>query len=221
MDTLDDFRARYSRSSDDDLLAIVAIDAEYLAPESLQALVEEITRRGLRPGVALPYNMPVAPAAAPGIVAQRRYPKAPFGPRVLAYLIDAGVALGGVIAAGLALAFTGLGQRNTGSTVLIIVVAALWAVYYSFTKDGREGGQSFGKEMLNLMVVNINTNQPCSIGESALRTLILGLLNAVPLVGFLVEPIVALTAEDGRRLGDRVANTQVIETSAYVPSRGA
>jgi uncharacterized RDD family membrane protein YckC len=99
-----------------------------------------------------------------------------------------------------------------------MIAAGLWAFIYSFVKDGREGGQSFGKEMLNLMVVNINTNQPCTMGESALRTLIWMLLSLIPIVGWLIEPIVALASDDGRRLGDRVANTQVIEVSAYRPT---
>ena len=220
MDTVNDYRARYSRSSDEDLLAIAAIDAERLTPEAQQALAEEVARRGLRPGGTLagtPY-LAIPPSAPPGIVGYRRYAKAHFGRRLLAYLIDGAISVGGFIVAGIVFASGNFGNRNTGVAFAVVVASFLWALYYSFTKDGREAGQSFGKEMLNLMVVNVETNQPCSVGESALRALILFVVNLVPVVGWLIEPIFVLASDDGRRLGDRAANTQVIDASAYVPS---
>ena len=122
------------------------------------------------------------------------------------------------LSAGIVFASGNFGNRNTGVAIAVVVASFVWALYYSFTKDGREAGQSFGKEMLNLMVVNVETNQPCSVGESALRALILFVVNLVPVVGWLIEPIFVLASDDGRRLGDRAANTQVIDASAYMPS---
>ena len=77
MDTVNDYRARYSRSSDEDLLAIAAIDAERLTPEAQQALAEEVARRGLRPGGTLagtPY-LAIPPSAAPGIAPATTQPE--------------------------------------------------------------------------------------------------------------------------------------------------
>ena len=218
MDTVNDYRARYSRSSDEDLLAIAAIDAERLTPEAQQALAEEVARRGLRPGGTLagtPY-LAIPPSAPLGVVGYRRYAKAHFGRRLVAYLIDGAISAGGFIVAGIVFATGNLGDRNTGVAIAIVVASLLWALYYSFTKDGREAGQSFGKEMLNLMVVNVNTNQPCTMGESALRALVWFALSLIPVVGWLIEPIVALAADDGRRLGDKAAGTQVISTNDYI-----
>ena len=197
----------------------MAVDPERLTVESRQALVEEAARRGLRmppawAGVALL----VASYQPPGSAGARHYTKAPFGSRLLAYIIDVFVAAAGPIGAAVVVALSSLFNTNAPLAIGIIALSVLWPIYYSFTKDGREGGQSIGKEMLNLMVVNTTTNQPCSTGESAMRALILFAVNLVPLVGWLIEPIMALSDEDGRRLGDRAAGTQVIATSEYIPS---
>jgi len=220
MYTVDALRERYARSSDADLLALLAVDPERLTPESRQALAEETRRRGLEapPSWA---SVPVAAPAGPAdVTATRRYLKAPFGARLLAYIIDGVVSAGAVGIVIAIFASTDLPKENGFIGFAIIAAAIIWAIYYSFTKDGREGGQSIGKEMLNLMVVNTTTNKPCTTGESALRALVLFALNLVPLVGWLIEPIFALSDPDGRRLGDKAANTQVIRTDDYVPTIG-
>ncbi len=144
------------------------------------------------------------------------YPKAPLGGRFLAALVDALVMLPAfILGTFLALAAAG------GSTTLAVLLglatfaAGLWALIYAFTKDGRPGGQSIGKKMMGLMVVHLETNQPCNRGQSALRYLVMFLLNLVPYIGWLIEPIVLLSAAGGRRLGDSAAGTQVIEATAY------
>ena len=217
MDTVSAFRTRYARTSDEDLLALVAIEPWNLTPEARQALGEEVVRRGLHgPGTAaLVGSISYNPRS--DMTREMRYPKAPFWSRVVAYGIDSVIGSVAVAAAAFAV-FTHAVTRNGPLLGLIVVGAIGWAIYYMFTKDGREGGQSVGKEMLDLMVVNIKTNEPCKPSESAVRTVILFLLQLVPLAGFLVEPIVAIAAEDGRRLGDRVVDTQVIRASDYRPN---
>ena len=42
-------------------------------------------------------------------------------------------------------------------------------------------------------------------------------LPLIPGIGFLIEPIAAVVTADGRRLGDRLAGTQVIEVGDYDP----
>jgi uncharacterized RDD family membrane protein YckC len=44
-------------------------------------------------------------------------------------------------------------------------------------------------------------------------------LNVIPILGQLVEPITVLTSDDGRRLGDRAAGTQVVDVSTYEATR--
>jgi uncharacterized RDD family membrane protein YckC len=144
------------------------------------------------------------------------YPKAPFGGRFVAYLLDSLIVLVGVLPWAAV-----IGAGAAGSTALawifgaVALATTIWAIVYGFTKDGRPGGQSIGKKAMGLMVVHLPSNQPCTRGQSAVRYLVLFLCNAVPYVGWLVEPIVTLAAQGGRRLGDQAAGTQVIEASAY------
>jgi len=140
------------------------------------------------------------------------YPKAPLGGRFLAALVDHLISTvpAGLLVVAAVSAFLG---DATGVGVvfgLLALLAVVWAVFYSFTKDGRPGGQSIGKKMMELMVVHLPSNQPCNMSQSALRNLVMFLLNLVPYVGWLIEPIVLLAAAGGRRLGDTAAGTQVI-----------
>ena len=221
METTDELRTRYSQSSDADLRAILDAGTTQLTPEARQALMAELRRRRMTGEIN-----PLDKLAWPAEVAEvPKYTKVRFGTRVWAHIIDSFVPgipiiccmiLGGIgAAAGLSIVAV-LGFMGAFGSMI-------WGIYYTFTKDGREGGQSIGKKKCDLMVVNITTNQPCTKGESALRQLDLFFLNMIPIVGWLVEPIVILASEDGRRLGDRMADTQVIEEREYrylSPSRG-
>ena len=212
----DDLRTHYGRLSDQELQSIAAIDAENLTPEARQALSNELARRKLRGATALPQpadEVVVRPSTATG---EWRYPKGRLGARLLAYIIDILVAtIPAVCIIGIGFAMTP--RRGFGALAGIAMLLSIaWVLYYSFTKDGWRGGQSVGKKAMELMVVDVKTNQPCTVGESALRALILFLLNLIPGLGWLVEPIVAIASENGRRLGDLAAGTQVIDTSAYV-----
>ena len=86
---------------------------------------------------------------------------------------------------------------------------------YNFIKDGLGQGQSWGKKALDLMVVNLDNNAPCDKGKSFFRNFISGLVAIIPFVGWLIEPIMVLATEDGRKLGDKAANTQVIDKNNF------
>lgn len=216
MYTTDALRERYARTSDADLLALMNVGPERLTPESRQALAEEAMRRGLKAPTGWP---PVAaPMTAYATGGPPRYMKANFGARFLAYIIDLVVSVAPVTAISIFVAVTGMINRSTPVSVLLIIGSAIWAVWYTFTKDGRDAGQSIGKDMMDLMVVHTETNRPCTMGQSALRALVWCAVNLIPVVGWLVEPIMAIADENGRRLGDRAAGTQVIPVSSYVPN---
>jgi uncharacterized RDD family membrane protein YckC len=215
METTDQLRSRYTQASDADLRAILNAGTTQLTPEARQALMDELRRRRMLGEInpldklAWPAEVPVAPI----------YPKVSFGTRVWAHIIDTFVP--GIPFLGCAIVL-GIGSVANVTVLaalggLGMVCSILWGIYYSFTKDGREGGQSIGKKKCDLMVVNVTTNQPCSKGESALRQLDLFFLQMIPIVGWLVEPIVILASKDGRRLGDRMAGTQVIDVREYRP----
>ncbi len=155
------------------------------------------------------------------ITGNRLYPKASLGNRFLASFIDGLVFIALSIPA-IVLFIVGIIKvdryRTRGEGVVYLIIAMMFyiiPIVYSFIKDGLGKGQSWGKRASGIMVVHLPDNTPCTKGKSALRQLILVLFNFIPFVGAFVEPIIVLTAEDGRRLGDKVANTQVIDVTNY------
>lgn len=158
------------------------------------------------------------------IAAPRSYPKASSWSRLGASILDSLIAQLAMIPFYI---FVGVAsaQSSNGSDNSIVVIFAIitflgfaWAIYYSFTKDGRANGQSIGKGACGLMVVSLDDDQPCTKGKSALRQII-WLVSVIPYVGWLIsliECILVLTDNKGRRLGDCIANTQVIRLSDYM-----
>lgn len=150
-----------------------------------------------------PAQAQYAPPAAQAQYAAANYPRAGFGSRFLASFVD-GLISGVPVQIGVAL-------MAAGDIGTIFALAGIcWGLYYTFCKDGLGAGQSYGKKMNGLMVVNLLTNQPCSKSNSAIRALIL----MIPFVG-IVECFMVLFTDKGRRLGDKVAETQVIEVKYY------
>lgn len=158
----------------------------------------------------------------------RSYPKASLGNRFLAALLD-GLVSGALALPSVLLIFFGfIGLDNSlnsgvsmGATWGLLILAVLMyalPIAYGLIKDGLWNGQSVGKRALSIMVVNLDTHQPCTKGTSALRNLISALVAIIPFIGWLIEPIMVLATDDGRKLGDKAARTMVIDVSAYRPA---
>ena len=151
------------------------------------------------------------------------YPKASLGSRFGASMIDGLITVGLCIPAFFFL-FAGIAKsssyysRGAGKFYFFAVIFYLIPLTYNFIKDGLGQGQSIGKKSLGLMVVNLDDNTPCTKGKSFFRNFISSLVSAIPYVGWMIEPIMALATADGRKLGDKAANTQVIEKSEFRPS---
>ena len=167
------------------------------------------------------------------------YPKAALGKRILAYIVD-GI-IGGLPIAVLIIAaavpyfsyvrtydnYINSYQSAPNITMVIAIVAALiigggWSIIYFLFRDGFGNGQSWGKKMCGLMVVNLDDNMPCNKSKSFVRNIFAWIISAVfswvPGLNFLAsiaEPIVAIIHEKGQRVGDMVARTQVIEIELY------
>lgn len=102
---------------------------------------------------------------------------------------------------------------------------------YMLIGDGLFEGRSLGKRLTGLRVVS-EDGSPCSMRDSILRNSTIGaalLLWKIPLLGWILAVIVAafefvvlFGSKDGRRLGDEVAKTYVIETNPEKrPEKGA
>ena len=93
---------------------------------------------------------------------------------------------------------------------------------YALIADGFPGGQSVGKRLIGLQTVMPRTKEFAGFRESIIRNLPLAfayLLVPVPYVGWLLaggivvfEALLMIGNERGVRLGDEVAQTQVLDT---------
>ena len=98
------------------------------------------------------------------------------------------------------------------------------SLMYKITKKDEWKNKSIGKKILNLTVIGVD-QEYIGMETSAKRNIPLTIgsfISIIPLIGWLIGPIVAfilggieliliLTDENGRRLGDRWAKTQVLK----------
>jgi hypothetical protein len=120
------------------------------------------------------------------------YPKADIARRMNAALIDLSLAVAAALA-----------YQRVGS-VWILVAGAVYLLFRDSV-----GGRSVGKLLLGLVVVNIATGAPATFRESMKRNLIF-LLPGANLTAIVLEAITIQRDAQGCRLGDRIAQTQVI-----------
>ena len=126
----------------------------------------------------------------------------------------------------------GLLLRTAAKTIDLILIAAVIEIIpragyfagltYLLLGDGFFDGKSLGKRLIKLRVVSFETGAACSFKDSVLRnsTLAVGYsLSVVPWIGWIfflivagIEFIMVLGSSDGRRLGDELAKTVVLET---------
>jgi len=112
--------------------------------------------------------------------------------------------------------------------VEIIPRAGFYAgVSYLLISDGLFEGRSIGKVLVGLRVISAAHEGPCSVRESIVRNAPLGvalLLLKLPWIGWIIfvgvsaiEFLILLGSKEGKRLGDELAKTSVIE---LVKSKG-
>lgn len=135
-------------------------------------------------GAAQPYVAPPAAYAPYGTAGVPR--NADIGPRLLAYLIDAGITLAALIVAvvpgflvslliGVSDAF---GFLAFGLIILGYLAALGFSIWNLVVRQGRTG-QTIGKKKMNLMLVGEQTGVPLGIGGAVIRWLLPGALGAI------------------------------------------
>jgi len=126
----------------------------------------------------------------------------------------------------------GLLLRAAAKILDLILIAAVIEVIpragffaglaYLLLGDGLFDGRSLGKKLIRLKVVSIDALEPCTFRDSLLRNSTLGLgyllWRLIPWIGWIAFPVIAavefimiLGNKEGRRLGDEIAGTTVIE----------
>lgn len=124
---------------------------------------------------------------------------ASLGERLIGQTVDSLA----VLAAILITFFFGAVGDNGILSGLIFVGAVLLALAYLLLADGLEGGQSYGKRVMKIAVVDAKTGVPCTFGQSFIRNV---LLLAIGLFDW-----VFIFGERRQRLGDKAAGTIVIK----------
>jgi uncharacterized RDD family membrane protein YckC len=81
---------------------------------------------------------------------------------------------------------------------------------YLLLRDG-VGGQSVGKFLFSLTVIRLTSGRPCNFSGSAQRNLVF-LIPGANIVAVFLEALTIRRDPLGQRLGDRIAQTQVVES---------
>lgn len=149
------------------------------------------------------------------------FEKASLGSRFLASLLD-GLICGVLAIPAIVLYAIGLSNvthsydydnyNKAGGYFFFAFILYLIPLTYIFIKDGLGNGQSLGKKAMELRIIKMKDHSKCTKGASALRALVSTLVSMIPLVGWIIEPIMVLTTSDGRRLADKAANTMVVKS---------
>jgi uncharacterized RDD family membrane protein YckC len=139
----------------------------------------------------------VPPQAPPA--AQRTGPRATFGQRFVAALID-GVILfvvQFVLIIGTRAAAYGLGP----------LISLAYGIYF----EGSPSGQTIGKHAMNIRVIDADTGAPIGYGRAVIRAIMKYVSGFVCLLGYLWM----LWDPNKQTWHDKVANSVVVPTSAY------
>jgi uncharacterized RDD family membrane protein YckC len=101
-------------------------------------------------------------------------------------------------------------------------IGVLAGLSYLLLADGFGGGRSVGKRLIGLQTIVPRTRDPAGFRESIIRNLPCGLAQLafeIPYVGWIgwgavlsLEGLLVIGNEQGRRLGDEIAKTQVLES---------
>ncbi len=147
----------------------------------------------------------VPPPLEPSVIPTRS--KADLGKRFLAALIDG--ALAGIVS-------------------FVPVIGGLIGAAYMLVRDGLDvdfmDGRSLGKKVMKLRPVRLG-GEKIDVGTSVKRNLPFAIgpvIMIIPILGWLIGPVVALvigliesvlvlTDAEGRRVGDKLAETMVVE----------
>lgn len=94
----------------------------------------------------------------------------------------------------------------TRDSLLFIAAGAT----YLLLRDAFIPGQSIGKFLVGLRVISVENGRPCGRWHSVYRNFIL-VVPGLNVVAAVLETLEMVRDTQGQRLGDRLANTQVVE----------
>jgi len=122
------------------------------------------------------------------------------GVRLTGQFLDTMIAFGPLIAVAIFVAITELPES---AYLGLFYIGGIFAFLYTLFADGLQGGQSWGKRVMGVAVVDVRTNLQCSFAQSLGRNAclcILGIADWLWIFGRLHQ-----------RLGDRLVHTIVVK----------
>jgi len=119
------------------------------------------------------------------------------GKRYLAQIVDQFIAIG--LGLFVAYIFDLVGIKEIG-------IAMFWLIYiaYILFNDGLPNGQSLGKKLLSIKVINKTNATPCKLSESFIRNI----TTVIPFLAMI--DAVMIFGKKKQRMGDEMANTLVV-----------
>ena len=117
--------------------------------------------------------------------------------RLIAQLIDDCIAFLPAVLVGVVLG--GFGRPATALAALVYFCGFVYIV----VSDGFPGGQSYGKRLMGIAVVDVESGQPCTYGQSIARNLLLAMLGPIDWL--------FIFGARRQRLGDTLARTMVVD----------
>jgi uncharacterized RDD family membrane protein YckC len=97
-----------------------------------------------------------------------------------------------------------VGEVSDALGSVALIGAVVFGVGYLWFADGLPNGQSLGKRLLHMNVIDQNSGLPCSFGQSFLRNFLLSVLGPIDWV--------FIFTGDRQRLGDKAAHTIVVRS---------
>ncbi len=147
------------------------------------------------------------PPVAEGPSSGPSRPRAGFWVRFDALVIDL------VLLAAVTGTLMGIGSSSLSSWVEASVdprALLLLLVYFSFL-EGSSSGQTVGKKLLNIRVVDLGNGQSIGFGRAALRNVVAYFVSVIFLLGYLWM----LWDEEEQTWHDKVASSIVVPTDAF------
>lgn len=123
---------------------------------------------------------------------------APRSDRLTGQIID------GVIAGGPFLLLVAFRESFGAVGTILVQLSMLFGVAYYFICDALPNGQSYGKRIMSMRVIDEDSGRPCSFFQSTVRNFSLGLLGPLDWV--------FIFGEKRQRLGDKMMGTIVVST---------
>lgn len=118
------------------------------------------------------------------------------GDRLIAQLLDSFVAVLVIIVSVL------LSNLSTKIGEIVGLFGILAALFYILCADGLAGGQSYGKRIMGICVIDATSGRSCTFIKSLLRNISLAFLGLIDWI--------FIFSEKRQRLGDMLANTIVV-----------